>query len=299
MSHRSMSDSADTDPLPQSLTGNQGRQYHPLLVISVIAHLGQPFRPVGIESSHVLPMSTYLHWIQSAALNEGTAQGLYGFAVGLADEDVRSSELEANKHLVVAHQTLSILRMAVPLPTDELHDPLYDPLGMDQFGLTNWGGPDTYLLSDKHNYDDYIVYYSQLCNPSFDIVAWLVDLKLHNYQNLIVKKLSFKPTWSNRVIPEGMTHSGGDLYLDEPPNSGYKEPDSTYCDEWVTMDEEEDIEMSLPAQIIPDDDQVLALLSCKSSDEDDSDETGELFCGMVNPSKTDLPDLRSLQRQAA
>ncbi|KAG1883852.1 hypothetical protein F4604DRAFT_1677558 [Suillus subluteus] len=36
MSHRSMSDSADMDPLPQPLTGNQGHWYHPLLVISVI-----------------------------------------------------------------------------------------------------------------------------------------------------------------------------------------------------------------------------------------------------------------------
>ncbi|KAG1850420.1 hypothetical protein F4604DRAFT_1687113 [Suillus subluteus] len=30
---------------------------------SVIAHLSQPFRPDGIESSHVLPMSAYLHCI--------------------------------------------------------------------------------------------------------------------------------------------------------------------------------------------------------------------------------------------
>ncbi|KAG1855335.1 hypothetical protein DFJ58DRAFT_880844 [Suillus subalutaceus] len=223
----------------------------------------------------------------NAALSEGTAQGLYGFAIGLSTEnDVdQLPELEAAKHLVVTERALSMLRMAVPLPTDESHDLLYDPLAPDCFQLTNWGGHETYLLSDKHNYDDYIIYYSQLCDPAFDIVPWLTDLKLRNYDDLIKTKLSFRPTWFGNAIPEGMTHSGGDPYADlydVSSDSGNGEISCESCDEWVTTDEEgremvlTDSEVDLPSPrfaVIEDDEDVPDLLSCESSDEESPVET--------------------------
>ncbi|KAG1839438.1 hypothetical protein DFJ58DRAFT_733305 [Suillus subalutaceus] len=202
--------------------------------------------------------------------------------------------------------------MAVPLPTDELHNPIYDLLGPDCFQLANWGGPDTYLLSDKHNYDDYIVYYSQLCDPDFDIVPWLTNLKLRNYSDLIIMKSSFRPTWFSRAIPDRMVHSRGDLYediYDSSSNSGCREINCKYCDDkWVTTDNKgrdmviTDPEVDLPSpqfEVINNDEDVPGLLSCKSSDEEGPVKTGELFCKMANHSKADLPDLCALQHQAA
>ncbi|KAG1882708.1 hypothetical protein F4604DRAFT_1678216 [Suillus subluteus] len=69
--------------------------------------------------------------IQAAALSEGTVQGLYGFAIGLVTEGNPMPELEVAKHLVVKERALSLLRMAAPLPTDEMYDTLYDPMSPD------------------------------------------------------------------------------------------------------------------------------------------------------------------------
>ncbi|KAJ8595886.1 hypothetical protein M405DRAFT_856895 [Rhizopogon salebrosus TDB-379] len=47
-----------------------------------------------------------------------------------------------------------------------------------RFELMEWGGPNTYLLIDRHNCDSHTVYSDQLCDSNFDISAWLVNEKL-------------------------------------------------------------------------------------------------------------------------
>ncbi|KAG1871353.1 hypothetical protein DFJ58DRAFT_837305 [Suillus subalutaceus] len=49
------------------LQKSQGCLNRPLLTGSAIAHLGQPFCPIGTKSSHVLPMSAYLHCLDLRA----------------------------------------------------------------------------------------------------------------------------------------------------------------------------------------------------------------------------------------
>ncbi|KAG1828498.1 hypothetical protein EV424DRAFT_1536517 [Suillus variegatus] len=214
--------------------------------------------------------------IRSAAINEGNAQGLYGFAIDIPKSANSLAEPGISEHLLVVHRAITTLKLAVPFPTDELSDLLYDPFGPDRFCLTNWGGPDTYLLSDKHNYDEYIVYYSQLRDPGFDITSWLTEMKLHNYQYLVRTKTSFKPTWFGQTSPAPET----------PANDNEDDDESS----WATTDCEssDDEEDNFPG-----------LLSCESSEEDEPDVGGELFCGMTSRTKADLLDLQSLQRQSA
>ncbi|KAG1768668.1 hypothetical protein EDD22DRAFT_843948 [Suillus occidentalis] len=173
--------------------------------------------------------------IISAALEEGIAHGLYGNAVSLGNY----AELDEAKRLVLVSRALATLRMAVPFPTDELEDPLYDPFGKDRFSISTHGGPDTYLLSDKHNYDDYIIYHAHLCDPEFDIVSWLINLKFHNIRDLIRTKSSFQPTWGGVPnppvrIPPYISSSSSEWWDSE---SDADNPDSE--SDWVTVEGDE------------------------------------------------------------
>ncbi|KAG1825383.1 hypothetical protein EV424DRAFT_1345733 [Suillus variegatus] len=152
-----------------------------------------PFKPNSrVSSLHMSSVAVTSEDIRTAAIEEEVACGLYGLAITLD----RAADVDISDQLIIISLALKTLHDAVPLPTDELLDPLYDPFGKDRFSLSTHGGCNTYLLSDKHNYDDYIVYFDQLCDPSFDIVAWLVNLKLHNYDDLVLTKSSLKPTCS-------------------------------------------------------------------------------------------------------
>jgi hypothetical protein len=91
-----------------------------------------PFRPnkSGTSSLQANAVEISTTVIRTAAIEEGITSGLYGMAVSLTD----TPELDSLKRLVMAERTLALLRMAVPLPTDELGDPVYDPLGKDRCG---------------------------------------------------------------------------------------------------------------------------------------------------------------------
>ncbi|KAG0696473.1 hypothetical protein DFH29DRAFT_1004549 [Suillus ampliporus] len=113
--------------------------------------------------------------IRSAALEEGLANGLYGMAISSSFDP----DSTATRHLIAADRTLAHLYRA------------------NRFTLLNWGGPDTYLLKDKHNDDSYIIYYEQMSDPEFDPAIWLLDLKLKNYNDLIFTAADIKaPSWS-------------------------------------------------------------------------------------------------------
>ncbi|KAG2339119.1 hypothetical protein BDR05DRAFT_1003662 [Suillus weaverae] len=228
--------------------------------------------------------------IRHAAIKEGIASGLFRMAVNLLDPD----EPDREDHSLIIQQTLLALRKGVPLPMDEIVDPLYDPYAIDRFTLENWGGPNTYLLSDKHNYDSYIIYFDQLKDDQFDTVAWLTDLKLQNYEDLIIMSSTFKPTWCGKVI-EG-THQGVPL----------KESTALITDHQTGKD---------AANIR---DECPELLTCESSSEDESDSGShhnvitslEPILGTVNEhvgmdriycggSHTELLDTHTLHRNAA
>lgn len=191
--------------------------------------------------------------------------------------------LEHAKHLVVTHHVLAKLRLAIPLLSKEFTDPIYSPFRKDRFSLMTLGDKDTYLLSNKHNCDEYIVYYSQLSDPSFDIVEWLTILKLFNQENLVKTKSSLAKSDMNGtyVTPE---HESSDQ--DDSDSSAWETLELGSSDFRETnYDSSED---DLPG-----------LESCESSEDKDTEETGELFCGMSSRTKDDLPELHSLQRQAA
>ncbi|KAG0705256.1 hypothetical protein DFH29DRAFT_997045 [Suillus ampliporus] len=206
--------------------------------------------------------------IRSAALEEGLVHGLYGMAI----KPFSDSEPSTMTHLEAVNRTLLALYNAVPLATDEVHDPLYDPFSKDQSTLLNWGGPDTYLLKDKHNDDLYIIYYGQMCDPEFNPAAWLLDLKLRYYSDLILSTKDVRtPSWSItreeylRLLPRLSISLS-----DDECESVWDDP-STPCEDDISL-------MGLEAHL---------------SAQDDAD---NLYCGV---SSSLLPDVRSIQHNAA
>lgn len=163
---------------------------------------------------------------------------------------VKGIDLDEMQVLTIVSNALSTLRQGVPLPTDEIYDPLYDPMGKDHFSMSQHRGPNTYLLSDKHNYDDYIIYMDQMTDPNFDIVAWLVDNKLRNYDDLICTKSSFKPTW-HRVAP---SLNPNDLLSDTAQNIVESESEVPGLIEAKTSSEEdkEGLDESVTIPPVPD-----------------------------------------------
>ncbi|KAG1828936.1 hypothetical protein EV424DRAFT_1536168 [Suillus variegatus] len=206
-----------------------------------------------------------------------------------------SSSLEAAKHLVVTSRALAILCLGVPFPTDELHDPLFDPFSKYRFSISNHGGPNTYLLSDKHNYDDYIVYYDQLCDPEFNIVVWLVNLKLHNYRDLIRTKSLFQPSWScdpttfaDQVISTSGNHRSDSLSGESDSVS----EDETLCehiyyevessDEYMWDMDDNGSEWETTYCDTENDD-ILFLLNCETSDEEEIED--------ITPRQEEIEDI--------
>lgn len=213
-------------------------------------------------------------------------------AVSIGDELAPTSA----ERLTTISNALTTLRSAVPLPTDELHDAIYDALGKDRFSLSIHGGENTYLLSDKHNYDDYIVYYDQLCDPEFDIVAWLVSLKLHCYEDLIRTKSSFQPTWGG--IANGASQP--EYETDGPPDLLSCESSDEEISVSTSEEEIEDITPVATEEDVPSEGGIEDITPAGEIEDitpgEPYNSTDQLFCGGTS---TNLPDIRSLQRQAA
>ncbi|KAG1880731.1 hypothetical protein C8R48DRAFT_668136 [Suillus tomentosus] len=131
-------------------------------------------------------------------------------AVGLEGEN----ESDVVDTLTIISRTIAQLKLGVPLPMDEIYDPLYEPTGKDRFSISLHGGPNTYLLSNKHNYDDYIIYLEQMADPAFDVMSWLINNKLHNYDDLVLTKSSLRPTWGGVAQTSHQNTSSLELALD-------------------------------------------------------------------------------------
>ncbi|KAG1761943.1 hypothetical protein EDD22DRAFT_1050932 [Suillus occidentalis] len=182
---------------------------------------------------------------------------LQAHAVSVSSDDIRNA--------AIAEATL---RLAVPFPTDELVDPLYDPFGKDRFSMSTHGGPDTYLLSDKHNYDDYIIYHDHLCDPDFDIVAWLINLKFHNQRDLIRTKSSFRPTWGGEPrdpmrIPPFVPRASNTQWFYNHEWFNDSDPDSSEHDsDWETVPDS-----ALTNSILDDESDWVTIEDSNSSDD--------------------------------
>ncbi|KAG1840510.1 hypothetical protein F4604DRAFT_1690746 [Suillus subluteus] len=229
-----------------------------------------------------------------AAIKEGVANGLYGMAVSLSE----STDPSTDNHLPTVEKALALLRRGVPLLTDEIHNPLYNPYAIDRFTLENWGGSETYLLLDKHNYDSYIVYYAQISDPDFDAVAWLTDLKLKNYNDLIIKGSTFKLTWKGQVVEKTHTGSGEcnpGAALARPMNACNIEKSGTElvvydeCPDLLTCEstsEDEDPDHDWDEPSVP---------NCLEDAVRENESVDHIYCGGSRP---ELLDVRSLHRNA-
>ena len=126
--------------------------------------------------------------VRLAALSEGAQLGLFhadiepmnGQYSNEGPSDARRARRDALWKLALAK-----LYNAIPLPFDELVNPESDPYALDRFSFAEYGGIDTYLLSDGHNGDGHVLYYSDLADPYFDLLHWLHAEKSKIFDELI------------------------------------------------------------------------------------------------------------------
>ena len=246
-----------------------------------------------------------------AALEEGSALGLFGItlmhyglptsmAVTVAqraegdgsdnDGNDMGTHLPANTDLnlaapgerrsLIENHALSILHEAVPLLLDELDSPMHDPFSPDRFRLLRHGSPDTYLLIDSHQCDEHIIYYDQLCDPTFDLVAWLVDQKLSIYDQLVRQIPEDLPPLVSE--PESNADSGDDDGIDGA-NSGDDDGNDVGADSGD--DDGNDSDEGMPPLL-------------DISGDSDSDDEGYLYCGVMKAPPRPMPDLCTLERSA-
>jgi len=259
-----------------------------------------------------------------AALEEGNQLGLFSIAPR-RDTDHSSSTHVASlgdHRMIIEGCAIATLQAAVPLLLDELDGPLGDPFTVDRFQLRHWGAADTYLLSDSHGGDTYIIYYDQLCDQTFNLVAWLIEQKLLNIDNLALNTPKSKvneellipdsdagspsdPTLGRQHPAEfstltytpcefGLPFSPGSLRVDDddfsnlPPLIDVETSESEQSDgESPSHDNEELPEFDIP---LPP--------TCKTDSDDDNGSAGPLFCGVLSRGAKP-PDVRALERSSA
>jgi hypothetical protein len=161
--------------------------------------------------------------IRLAALNEGTNLGLFGVTV--ADWPLNWSDPECVGNRIRRREVLWTLALAklhdaVPLPFDELENPIVDPYANDRFSFMEWGRINTYLLQDEHNGDEHILYYSDLVDPEFDLLHWLFTEKAKIFDELL-RAPAFVP--SNESTSDGSdSENASDDDFDD--DFGYNSP---------------------------------------------------------------------------
>ncbi|OJA13244.1 hypothetical protein AZE42_10318 [Rhizopogon vesiculosus] len=263
-------------------------------------HHQLPFRPPKSSTSSLRAnvVEVLTADLQTAAIQEGITNGLYSMAVIIPD----LSELDVTKRLVLAQRTLVLLRMAVPLPTNELYDPVFDPYGKDRFSLSVHGGPNMYLLSDKHNCDDYIIYYEQMSDPDFDVVAWITDLKLRNYDDLIITgstsrlhqlvHAAWEPKYGNPTVKSEVST---ELSAPDPDDDDLQKQRVNSSSPLSDMD---DLPCLFDCESSSDDESELINLTADTTGSTDSshEDVSAIYCGGTS---CDLPDVRTLHHHAA
>ena len=136
--------------------------------------------------------------VRLAALEEGTELGL--FTLGLTHSE--TPDLQQAKQDLVKARALSILYDAVPLTLDQEINPGNSLFQPGRFTLEDYGGPETYLLSDNFTLDTHIIYYEDLVDPNFDIVSWLHLRKAECYDDLIFDRCEKRWHGPVPIFPE-------------------------------------------------------------------------------------------------
>ncbi|KAG1839462.1 hypothetical protein DFJ58DRAFT_845706 [Suillus subalutaceus] len=207
--------------------------------------------------------------IRAAAIEEGVAHGLYGMAVSL-DEP---SEFDAAKRLIVISRSLALLRLAVPLPTDELHDPLYDPYGKDQSSFKpTWG--------------------SVVCDSSWvsSCMKCLEDIPVRKPVEVLVNS----EDWDSESAWE--TTNSEDTTSEYSSWEKIEEDDVPVLVDYETSDSEDVIDTASNSVTEEDGDPDGPMFSFLDPSEllEAEEPANELYCA-GNSKQADLPDLRSLQ----
>jgi hypothetical protein len=126
--------------------------------------------------------------IKLVALAEGKEMGLF----------ILGDETHLMKHIAqdVSHNTqlalgdvlwaraLNELYDNVPLAFDLIKGFRSDPFASDHFSLTEYGGIDTYLLSDDHTLWTCILTCEMLLDHAFDLIHWLHIEQSRNFHDL-------------------------------------------------------------------------------------------------------------------
>lgn len=134
--------------------------------------------PAGLHSMALGMMSPVE--VRLAALDKGSNLGLFGMAFGASTSS--TSWLEERDELWEV--VLTTVRQALPLPFDRLDETIDEAFAPDRFSIVEYGGRDSYLLSNKHNRQDHTLYKSQLINPEFDLITYLIQAKDEFYEGL-------------------------------------------------------------------------------------------------------------------
>jgi hypothetical protein len=215
--------------------------------------------------SNAIDISMSAAEVRLAALEEGNRMGLFSLSpIGCFGLPSAPCMLISKEYCSqIEYAALRTLHAAVPLPLDELQQPVHDPFMDGRFELAEWGGPNMYLLTDRHNCDSHVVYFDQLCDPDFDISAWLVNEKLAIIDQLIQRAPEDLPRWSGPRLwlpedDEGST--GGTL-----AGSGAQNAEAPF-DEAIISPE----------------------LELQQT----------LYAGALRPLPQDAPDIRTLERSA-
>ncbi|KZP13652.1 hypothetical protein FIBSPDRAFT_897206 [Athelia psychrophila] len=109
--------------------------------------------------------------VRLAALDEGSRSGLFAISITNEREDLWDV-------------TLATICQATPFPRDQLGVTTDDAFTSDPFRSIEYGGPDSYLLIDRHNGQDHPLYRAQLIDPEFDLISHLTSEKDNFYLDL-------------------------------------------------------------------------------------------------------------------
>ena len=139
--------------------------------------------------------------IKLAALSEGKEMGLFV----LGDEShlmeyvtaEPSDEYRSSLRDVLWARASSQLYDNVPVAFDLLEGYRTDPFSPDRFTIIEYGGFDSYLLSDDHTLVTYVLTREQLIDPEFDLIHWFHIQQSENFHDM-----RRAPWWDT----EGGTH---------------------------------------------------------------------------------------------
>ena len=184
--------------------------------------------------------------IKLAALSEGREMGLFtlGNETHLIEYQSAERSLEfqlALRDVLWAH-VLAQLYDNVPLAFDLLEGYRTDPFSPNRFSLIEYGGFDTYLLTDDHTLVTYILTREQLIDPGFDLIHWFHIQQSENFHDM-----RRAPWWDTEGGPNHSTfQEDWQAYLEEHSGCSSDEEDAVIDSVAFEMHDLEDEFVDMP-----------------------------------------------------